>query len=595
MSLDPNLETTAPGAWVYFNMLEGLLTLDDKMQVKPALATGYEVMSPTKVRFKLRPGVKFHDGTPFNAAAVKFTFDRALHGNPPARWASLAGSLAGAEVVDDLTVDIMTKEPYGPILRTLAMYCMGIVSPTAVQKMGDGFSRAPVGTGPFKFVEWKTNTHVILERNPDYWGEKALLDRVVFKVVPEEGARMIALQTGDADMVLIPAPAQLPALKRDPKFTVHEVVGGRVVFAGMNASMPPLDDVRVRTALCTPSTARPSSRTSSRARRPRRAACSRRACSASRTWTSTSSIPTTGPRPKALLAQAGWTPGPDGVLTKGGQRLSLSWVAARGRYPKDGEITEAIQAMLKDVGVEAKVQFLEWATVFPQLRAATLNHNLFTLGWVTSNADADYSLYALFHSKDAPPTGWNTSRYVNPKVRARRAGAPEPQPDRAREALWRGAGHPGQGDGVDSRLHDEGDRRHARLGEGLQRASGRVQPLAREDLARQVAPPPTPDAVVLTFVTRRLLLAVPVLLGVVFVVMLTVQLIPGDAVQLMLGEHATPEAVASCGTTSGSTSRSSFDTWSTWGASSRVTWAGRSSKIGRWSTSWPTRGRRRSS
>jgi peptide/nickel transport system substrate-binding protein len=180
VSLDPNLETTAPGAWVYYNMLEGLLTLDEKMQVKPLLATSYEVMSPTKVRFKLRPNVKFHDGTPFNAAAVKFTFDRALRGTPPARWASLAGSLDGAEVVDDLTVDVVTKEPYGPILRTLAMYCMGIVSPTAVQKQGADFSRAPVGTGPFKFVEWKTNTHVIIERNNDYWGDKALVDRVIF-------------------------------------------------------------------------------------------------------------------------------------------------------------------------------------------------------------------------------------------------------------------------------------------------------------------------------------------------------------------------------------------------------------------------------
>src|SRR4030095_6317904 len=100
VSLDPQLETTAPGAWVYFNMLEPLLTMDDKMQIRPALDTSYEVLSPTKVRFKLRPGVKFHDGTPFNAAAVKFTFDRALRGTPPARWASLAGSLSAGGGVD---------------------------------------------------------------------------------------------------------------------------------------------------------------------------------------------------------------------------------------------------------------------------------------------------------------------------------------------------------------------------------------------------------------------------------------------------------------------------------------------------------------
>src|SRR3990172_8469007 len=85
VSLDPQLETTAPGAWVYYNILEPLITLDEKMQIQLKLATSYEVMSPTKVRFKLRPNVKFHDGTPLNAAAVKFSFDRALKGTPPAR------------------------------------------------------------------------------------------------------------------------------------------------------------------------------------------------------------------------------------------------------------------------------------------------------------------------------------------------------------------------------------------------------------------------------------------------------------------------------------------------------------------------------
>jgi ABC-type transport system substrate-binding protein len=298
------------------------------------------------------------------------------------------------------------------------MYCMGIVSPTAVGKLGADFSRAPVGTGPFKFVEWKTNTHVIIERHADYWGDKALLDRVIFKVVPEEGARMLALQTGDADMVLFPSPTQLPALRRDSKYAVHETTGIRVVFAGFHAGQPPLDDVRVRQALLH--------------------AVDRKAILDNIMEGSAGPAlgvlapgvfgfkdmqldrvyPFDRAKAKALLGQAGWTPGPDGFMQKGGQRLSLSWLAARGRYPKDGEITEAIQAMFKEVGVEAKVQVLEWAAVFQQLRHHPLNHHMFTLGWVTSNADADYSLYALFHSKQAPPTGWNTSRYSNPRVDA---------------------------------------------------------------------------------------------------------------------------------------------------------------------------------
>jgi len=416
VSLDPNLETTAPGAWVYFNMLEGLLTLDDKMQVRPALATSYEVMSPTKVRFKLRPNVKFHDGTPFTAEAVKFTFDRALKGSPPARWASLAGSLSHAEVVDPLTVDVVTREPYGPILRTLAMYCMGIVSPTAVQKLGADFSRAPVGTGPFKFVEWKTNTHVIIERNNDYWGDKALVDRVIFKVVPEEGARMIALQTGDADMVLFPSPAQLPALRKDPKFTVHETTGIRVVFAGLHAGLPPLDDVRVRQALLHAVDRKAILDNIMEGSAGPALGVLAPGVFGYKDMQLDKAYPFDRARAQALLRQAGWTPGPDGVLQKSGQRLSLSWLTARGRYPKDGEITEAIQAMFKEVGIEARVQVLEWAAVFQQVRGNPLNHHMFTLGWVTSNADADYSLYALFHSKQAPPAGWNTSRYANARV-----------------------------------------------------------------------------------------------------------------------------------------------------------------------------------
>jgi peptide/nickel transport system substrate-binding protein len=416
VSLDPHTETTAPGAWVYYNILEPLIYLDEKMTIQPRLATGYEVMSPTKVRFKLRPNVKFHDGTPFNAEAVRFTFERAFKSTPQARWASLAGPIAGAEVIDNLTVDIVTKEPYGPILRTMAMLYVSIVSPTAVQKLGDGHLRAPVGTGPFKFVEWKTNTHVIIERNADYWGEKPPLDRVIFKVVPEEGARMIALQTGDADMVMFPAPAQIAQFRKDPKYVVHEAPGLRVVYVGLNQSLPPLDDVRVRQALIH--------------------AVDRKAILdnvvegqgvAARSFLSPGVLgykdmqfdqlyPFDRNKAKALLAQAGWTPGPDGVLQKGGQRFTLNWIAQRGRYPKDGEITEAVQQMWKEVGVEAKVEVRDWATVFNEYNQTEFKRHNYTFGWATTNADADYSLFTLFHSKQPKPVGWNRTQFSNPRV-----------------------------------------------------------------------------------------------------------------------------------------------------------------------------------
>jgi peptide/nickel transport system substrate-binding protein len=418
VSLDPHLETTAPGAWVYNNILEPLVIFDEKLHIKPVLATAWEAVSPTRLRFKLRPGVRFHDGTPFNAAAVRFTLDRAINGKPPGRWASLAGPLVGAEVVDDLTVDVLTREPYGPTLRSLAMVYAGIVSPAAVQRLGTDFSRAPVGTGPFKFVEWKTNTHVIIERNADYWGTKAPLDRVVFRVVPEEGARMIALQTGDADMVLLPAPASIPPLRRDPRFTIHETTGIRVAAIDMHAGLAPLDDVRVRQALF-----HAIDRKAILDNILEGAALPAQGVMAPAVFGAKDMqldrlYPFDRTRARALLAQAGWTAGPDGILQKGGQRLALAWLTGRGRFLKDYEITEAGQAMLREVGIETRIETFEWATVFTQLRSDPFKYHLFTGAWLTVNGDADATIFPRYHSRQVPPVGWNNFRYANPRMDA---------------------------------------------------------------------------------------------------------------------------------------------------------------------------------
>lgn len=415
VSLDPQLETTAPGAWIYQLILEPLVTMGADMKVKPLLATGWRTISPTRMRFTLRKDVKFHDGTPFNAQAVKFTFDRAFDARNPGRWASIAGPIKGAEVVDDTTVDIVTTEPYAPLLYSVAMVYAGIASPTAVQRLGADFSRRPVGTGPFKFEEWRTNDRISVVRNDDYWGPRANLDRMVFRVIPEESARMIALRTGEVDMVLVPAPAQLSAFARDSNFTVASATGLRVVFIGMNLTRPPLSDVRVRRALVMAAN--------------RKAVLDNILEGAGgpadgilapgvfgyKAMGLDSLYPFNPDRARQLLQEAGFRPGPEGIMQREGIPLVLTLISARGRYLKDAEISEAYQAQLRQIGVRLDISFLEWATVFTTVRAPTLDYHMFTLGWVTTTADADYSLLPMFRSDQAPPRGWNTWRYVNPE------------------------------------------------------------------------------------------------------------------------------------------------------------------------------------
>ena len=171
-------------------------------------------MNPTTWRFHLRRGVVFQDGTPFNAEAVKFSFDRALSQKTPARGLSMAGPISGVNVVDDNTVDISTPKPYGPFLASVSeVFVFGIVSPAAVGKYGAEFGRHPVGTGPFAFNSWQPNSQIILKRNDTYWGEKPKIERLVFRLIPEASAQLIALGTGEISGIVSPDANILPRLR----------------------------------------------------------------------------------------------------------------------------------------------------------------------------------------------------------------------------------------------------------------------------------------------------------------------------------------------------------------------------------------------
>ena len=415
ISLDSNTETTGPGAIVYSNIIEPLIVIDKDGKVQPNLAEKFEVISPDRIRFFIRKGIKFHDGTDLNAEAVKFTFDRAI--TMPARWKALFGPLKAAEIVDPYTVDIITEVPYGPLVASMAMVYTGIVSPEAVKKHGENYGRNPVGTGPFMFKEWKTKDHITLVRNDNYWGEKALLKEVVFIVIPEAGSRMMALRTGDIDIAMQPTPAELDMFRADDKFNVAETMGLRVFFLGFNNALPPTDDPKVRQALSMAVDVNGivDNILEGAAVPPKGYLAP--AVFGFKDMELDKRFPYNPEKAKALLAEAGWQDSDkDGILDKDGKKLAINFLGAKGRYLMDAEVCEATQAMFKAIGVEAKLDFFEWATTFTALRKADLEYNLFTLGWLTTNADADYSLYAMFHSSQFSPKGWNNNRFKDDRV-----------------------------------------------------------------------------------------------------------------------------------------------------------------------------------
>jgi len=435
ISLDSNTETTAPGAIVYGNLIEPLLAVDAQGDIKPLLAHKYEIISPDRIRFFLRKGIKFHDGTPFNAEAVKYTYDRAI--NQPARWKALFGPLKACEIVDDYTVDITTEVPYGPTLASVAMCYTGILSPAAVEKWGKDYGRHPVGTGPFKFKEWKTKDHITIIRNDDYWGEKAYLDEVVFKVIPEAGARMMAVRTGDIDVAMQPTPSELAAFHKDPDFNVAETMGMRIIYVGFHNQLPPTNDQGIRRALSMAvdvkgilenimegSAVMPKSYLAPAVFGFKDMELERR-------------FPYSPEKAKDLLAKLGWKDSDgDGFLDKDGEKLALKFLGTKGRYPMDAEICEAVQAMWQAIGVDVKLEFFEWAATFTMLRAPELDYNNYCLGWVTTNRDADYSLYAMFHSSQFSPKGWNRNRYEDPEVDRLLDKARSSQDREERKALY---------------------------------------------------------------------------------------------------------------------------------------------------------------
>lgn len=421
--LDPNLSGLRPSQIVFFQIFDPLIVRDKRdKKFKPWLATSWSVSADGRVyTFKLRPGVKFHDGTPFDAAAVKFNFDRT---HTPALASRCGGCAVGfydrAVVVDPLTVRIHLKRPWAPLLDAASLYYR-MVSPAGVKQSGDqDFGRRPVGTGPFKFVEWVPNDHITLERFDGYnWAPPILkhngaayVDRVIFRMLPEDSTRVAALENGEAQ-VIDNAPAQdFERLTKDARFTalVGLVPGVPFDFA-LNVTKSPTNELAVRQALSlgidregiVKTVFGPFQRVG--AFQPAYGLLTPYTYAFDKGADLYAYDPA---KAKALLDGAGWKPGPDGIRQKGGKRL----VVPLGSW--EHGIPEVMQAQLKAIGVELKL-FIATGTAIQtvnenQRKAVTLLSPL-----PAPRSDPDI-ISALLHSRNVGGGGFNFSFVKDPEL-----------------------------------------------------------------------------------------------------------------------------------------------------------------------------------
>ena len=405
----------------------------------PGLAASWDV-SPdaTSYTFKLRKDVKFHDGTPFNAQAVKFTFDHIV--DPNTKSKSAAGSLGPyqeTQVVDDYTAKVVFKSANAAFMNEAAGF--GMVSPTAVQKFGADFGHNPVGTGPFKFKEYIVGQHVTVERNPDYnWGPTPLrtgppqVKTVVFRILADPGTRFNALKTGEIQLAPNINPQDIQSIKSDSTFKVYNVASTGMPWNIMvNATKAPTDDPLVRQALEYATDQATIIKTLYFG-----------------LYTAADSVytpltpgydPATQALYKydpakagALLDQAGWTKGSNGMRQKNGQALKLSFINISG-FGFDG-ISQLMQSQFKDVGIAVDISNQSFPAVGDAYNRG--DHHLADFFYY----DVDpYFTRALFGC-DQIAHGFNWEHYCNPDLTAMIDKANATPDNNARTALYKQIG-----------------------------------------------------------------------------------------------------------------------------------------------------------
>ena len=399
VNLDPHTTNDQPSSRVRRQIYETLIVQGEDLVLRPGLATSWEQLDELTYEFKLRQGVKFHNGETFKASDVKFTFERLLDPNTRADAKFLLDPIAEVRIIDDYTIRIKTKSPFSPILAHLAHPVAAILNEKAVKEAGSAYgTRVAVGTGPFRFVTWVSQSHIILQRFDDYWGEPAKVQQVVFRAIPEGTVRAIELETGNVDIAYDLEPVDVMRLESDPNIKLHSTESLSATYVGFNVQKPPFDNVLVRQAINHAVDVQALVDIIYQGQAVRAfGPLSPKVFGAHPALEPYTYDPQ---RARELLAQAGY---PNGFKTS-------IWT---NENPLRIQVAEVMQQNLAEIGIQADIEVLEWGTYLANTAAGL--HDMFILGWATVTADADYGLYALFHSSQHGSAG-NRTFYTNPRV-----------------------------------------------------------------------------------------------------------------------------------------------------------------------------------
>jgi peptide/nickel transport system substrate-binding protein len=397
LTMDPAKHSAFPTANIMFQIYDALVTQNAKGDFEPALATEWSNPDPLTWRFKLRQGVKFHNGEDFNANAVKFTFDRALDPAFKAPYFSRISAIKSVEVVDDYTVDFKTAAPFPTMLFSLyeASFAAMIVPPKYVAEKGpDALATAPVGTGPYKFVEWLKDDRVVLEANEDYWGGAPAVKKVIFRPIKEVRTRIAELTSEGVDIAADIPPEDVSNLETG-NTKIASIASDFVFFYAFDTlKESPLQNKLVRQAINYAVDVDAIQQALIGGMGTRVAlTLPTNAFGYDSSW---APYPYDPEKAKALLAEAGY---PDG--------FTIPLTARQGRYLKDREIMEATIGFLAEVGIKVEPNYLEpgvWATV----SEAKGREGIIFPGW--SGRDPDLVWYPLLY------TGQYQSYYSNPEL-----------------------------------------------------------------------------------------------------------------------------------------------------------------------------------